>query len=86
MCQRELKLDMGVSSLVAWLGPYPNSLEVLVDSCHVVLAATCPGTSFGGGINVLMVSLQYHWNLVTINALVRCVGFWAILGVSSVAS
>ena len=60
LCQMELKLDMGVSSVVAWLGPYPNSLEVWVGSCHVVLAPTCPGYVISGGINVLMVSLQDH--------------------------
>ena len=60
---------MGDRSLVAWLGPYPNSLEVWVGSCHAVLVLTCPGCVIWG---VLMVSLQDRWNLVIINASVLC--------------
>ena len=71
LCQRELKSDMGVSSFVAWFGHCPNSVVGWVGSCHVVLALTCPGYIIWGGINVITVSLQGHWNLVTMNALVR---------------
>ena len=62
---------MGVSSLVAWLGPYPNSLEV----CVRFLPCGVGGYVIWGGINVLKVSLQDRWNLVTINASVRFVEF-----------
>ena len=61
---------MGVSSLVVWLRLWPYSLVVWAGSCHVELALTCPGYAIWGGINVLMVFLPDHWNLVTINALV----------------
>ena len=50
-----------------------------MDSCHVVLAPTCPGYAIWGGIDVLMVSLPDHQNLVIISALVRFVEIWAIL-------
>ena len=44
----------------------------------MVLAPTCPGYVIRGDVNDLMVSLQDHWNLVTINASVRFGWFWAI--------
>ena len=59
---------MGVSLLVALLGPYRRFLP-----CASVL--TCPGYVIWGGIDVLMVFLQDRWNLVTINA------FSAVCGV-----
>ena len=79
LSQRELKFGMGVSLSVAWLERCPSSLEVWVGSCHVVLVPICPGFFVWGGINAPMVLPPDHWNLVTINALVRCVEIWAIL-------
>ena len=77
---------MGVSSFVAELEPYPNFLVVWVGFFHVVLVLTCLGYAILGGINVLMVVPQDHWNHVIINALVRCVVFGLSSGVSSGAS
>ena len=59
-----------ISSLVRALAKLPGGMGRFL---HV--------TSSWGGIDVLMVSLLGHWNLVTINALVLPVGFWGILGV-----
>ena len=67
-----------LSSLVKALS---KLLEVWVASCHVVLVLMCLGYVIWGGINVLMVLLPDRWNLVIINALVLCVGFWVILRV-----
>ena len=79
LCQRELKLDMVVNSLVVWFGLWPSSLVVWVGFCHVELAPTRPAYDIVGGINVPMVFLPGLWNLVTINASRLYVGFWDIL-------
>ena len=77
--QRELELDMAVCSLAVWLGHLPGFLVEWVGSCHVALVPTCPGYGIWGGINVLMVLHQDHWNPVIINASRLFAGFWDIL-------
>ena len=43
LCPRELKFGMVVNLLAAWYVLFPNYLEVLVGSCHVILVLTYPG-------------------------------------------